>query len=296
MNCESFDARLDALLAGRCSPGEWDEAEAHLATCATCRRLFDAMAGRAGDLDDEGHETLAAAVVAKTSGSGRACASARDRLCDFVDGGLDAFDRELIEGHLARCADCSALAHAVAEQTRLLSTLVTLAPRSGIVRDVLAATSRKPIEPGVADRMLAWIGRAAERPRFSLEVAYVMTVLLLVVLGNPVAAFREATVRVQPGVSAVAGAVSRPLNEMRAAGAEKLSSVERTLAPKLTTDVASAWGDGLVDVGTQWIQARVAAPLQTLIAQVGAWAGRVVESLRSAFAATPTEPAKPGAR
>jgi predicted anti-sigma-YlaC factor YlaD len=297
MNCGSFDTRLDALLEGRCSPGEWDEAEAHLATCAKCRQLFDAMAGRAGDLDDEGHEALAAAVVATTSGSGRACASARERLCDFVDGALDAFDRELFEGHLAHCAECSALVDAVAEQTRVLSTFATLAPRGGIVRQVLAATSRKPIEPGVADKMRAWIGRAAQRPRFSLEVAYVMTVLLLVVFGNPVDAFREATVRVQPSVSAVAGAVSRPLNEMRAAGAEKLSSVERTFAPKLTTTtVASAWADGLVGGGIQWIQERVVAPLQVLVAQAGAWAGRLVESLRSAFAARPTEPPPPPAR
>jgi predicted anti-sigma-YlaC factor YlaD len=291
MNCTSFDARLDALLDGRCTAGEWSEAEAHLAACARCRQLFDALSGRAGDLDDQGHEALAASVVAKTSGGGRSCASARERLCDFVDGRLDTFDRELVDGHLSHCAECAALAGAVAEQTRVLSTFATLAPRGGIVRQVLAATSRKPIEPGIADQVRAWIGRAAQRPRFSLEVAYVMTVLLLVVFGNPVDAFREATVRVQPGVSAVAGAVSRPLNEMRAAGAERLSSVERALAPKLTaTAVVSAWGDSLTGGGIRWIQVRVVAPLQALVAHVGAWADRVIENTRRAFAGRATEP------
>jgi predicted anti-sigma-YlaC factor YlaD len=289
MNCESFDARLDALLEGRCSPAEWTEGEAHLEACARCRQLFDAISGRAGNLDDEGHEALAAAVVERTSGSGRACASARARLCDFVDGELDPFDRELVEGHLARCADCTALADAVAEQARLLPAFATLAPRGGIVREVLAATSRKPVEPTASEKIAAWIARAAQRPRFSLEVAYVMTVLLLVVLGNPVAAFREASVRMQPRVSAVAGAVGRPLNEMRAAGAENVTSRAEALLRPLKE--GSLGGDSV-----HWLQTRIVAPLQALVAQVGAWAERVIENVRRAFVAPPTEPGPPPAR
>ncbi len=97
-----------------------------------------------------------------------------------------------------------------------------------------------------------------------------MTVLLLVILGNPVDAFREASVRVQPKVTAVAGAVARPLSEMRAAGAERLSNVERAFSPKLATrGVAPAWGDSLVDGGIQWIQSKIFAPLQSLVAHVG---------------------------
>ena len=102
------------------------------------------MSGRADDLDDQGHESLAAAVVAKTSGSGRACESARERLCAFVDGELQAFDRELVEGHLSRCAACSALAAALADQAQVLPTFTALAPRHGFVGEVLAATSRRP--------------------------------------------------------------------------------------------------------------------------------------------------------
>jgi predicted anti-sigma-YlaC factor YlaD len=297
MNCQSFDARLDALLDGRCTDAEWTEAEAHQATCPRCRRLFDAMSGRADDLDEQGHESLATAVVAKTSGSGRACESARERLCAFVDRELPAFDRELVQDHLARCSACSALAVALADQAQVLPTFTALAPRHGFVGEVLAATSRKPAEPSTAEKIAAWLGRAAQRPRFSLEVAYVMTVLLLVVLGNPVAAFREASVRVQPKVSAVAGAVARPLSEMRAAGAERLSNVERALSPKLATPgVASPWGDALVAGGIQWIESRIFAPLQTLAAQVGSWAWRVFENVRRAFVVPPTEPPATGAR
>jgi predicted anti-sigma-YlaC factor YlaD len=296
MTCESFDARLDALIDGRCTQAEWAEAEAHLAACARCRHLFDAMSGRADDdLDADGHEALAAAVVAKTNGSGRACASARERLCDYVDGSLEAFDRELIVGHLAHCGECSSLAEAVAEQTRVLATFASLAPHEGLTGAVLAATSRKQPVPTPAATIAAWLRRAAQRPRFSLEVAYVMTVLMLVILGNPVDAFREASVRVQPRVSAVAGAVARPLSEMRAAGAETLSNAERALAPKLKAQgSAAAWGDALVDGGALWIRARVLAPLQALATQVGSWAWRLVEDVRRAFVASPTEP-EPGA-
>jgi predicted anti-sigma-YlaC factor YlaD len=296
MNCAQFDGRLDALLEGRCTAAEWTEAEAHQAACPRCRRLFDAMSGRADDLDDEGHEALAAAVVAKTSGSGRACESARERLCAFVDGDLQAFDRELVDGHLSRCAPCSALAAALADQAQVLPTFADLAPRHGFVGEVLAATSRRPPEPTTAEKIAAWLGRAAERPRFSLEVAYVMTVLLLVILGNPVDAFREASVRVQPKVTEVAGAVARPLSEMRAA-AERLSNVERPFSPRpATPGVAPAWGDGLVSSGIQWIESKVFAPLQSLAAHVGSWAWHVIENVRRAFVAPPTEPPATGVR
>jgi predicted anti-sigma-YlaC factor YlaD len=297
MNCARFDGRLDALLEGRCTATEWAEAEAHLAACPKCRRLFDAMSGRAGDLDDEGHEALAASVVAKTSGSGRACESARERLCAFVDGELQAFDRELVEGHLSRCAACSVLAAALADQAQVLPTFTALAPRHGFVGEVLAATSRRQPEPSVAEKITAWLGRVSQRPRFSVEVAYVMTVLLLVILGNPVAAFREASVRVQPRVSAVAVAVAKPLSQMRAAGAERLSSVERVLSPRpATPGVAAALGDGLVASGIQWLESRIVAPLQTLAAHVGSWAWNLFENVRRAFVAPPTEPPATGVR
>ena len=187
----------------------------------------------------------------------------------------------------------------------MLSTFATLAPRHGFVGEVLAATSRRPALPTTGEEEIrAWLGRAAERPRFSLEVAYVMTVLLLVVLGNPVDAFREASVRVQPRVTAVAGAVARPLSEMRAAGAERLSNVEVAFSPKLATQsVATAWGDSLVDGGMQWLQSNVLAPLQSLArgagflsAEIAAWASRVFDNVRRAFVAPPTEPPAAGVR
>ena len=131
-----------------------------------------------------------------------------------------------------------------------------------------------------------------------------MTVLLLVILGNPVDAFREASVRVQPKVTEMAGVVARPLSEMRAAGAERLSNVERAFSPRVATPgVAMAWGDGLVGGGIQWIQSTIFAPLQALargagfqLAEIAAWASRVFDNVRRAFVAPPTEPPATGVR
>jgi anti-sigma factor RsiW len=295
MNCQSYDARLDALLDGRCSQAEWDEAETHLAACARCRQVFEAMSGRGGDLDDAGHEALATAVVAKTSGAGRACDSARDRICAYVDGDLDSLDRDLVEGHLQHCAACAALAAAVAEQTAVLRTLAALPPRTTFAGQVIGATSRRPLEPSLGERIGAWLSRAAQRPRFAVEAAYVMTVLLLIVFGNPVAAFREATVRVQPRVTAVAGVVGRPLHEMRAAGAEKLARVEQALAPKGAASPAGGLKDVVMARAARWVQG-ILEPLEWLAARVGAWAAQAYVDVRTVFAGSKTEPGARPAR
>lgn len=297
MTCAEFDSRLDALLDGRCAAEQWREAEAHLAGCPTCRRLFDAVSGRADDsLDDEGHEALASAVLARTSGE--TCASARERLCNLVDGELAGFDRELVEGHLARCRDCSAVATALAEQARVLPSFAELMPRVSLVPGVLGATSQRPVEPSFAERAGAWLRRLSERPRFSLEVAYVMTVLLLVILGNPVDAFKEASVRVQPRVSAVAQAVSGPLARVREAGAEQIANVERALAPRFAekeNELGSSPADFKMLLDGWW-QRFLAGPFESIAREVRAWAGRAASALLGSSGRAASEPAQPPAR
>jgi len=81
---------------------------------------------------------------------------------------------------------------------------------------------------------------------------------------------------------------------MRAAGAEKLSRVEQALAPRAVGEAAgTGWKDAVIDGGLRWFQSRIVAPLQSLVAGVGAWAGEVYANLRRAFV---TMPAEPGAR
>jgi predicted anti-sigma-YlaC factor YlaD len=291
MTCEAFETRLDALLDGRCSADQWRETEAHLAGCTRCRRVFDAMSGRADDMDAEGHESLSQAVVAKTSGGG--CSTARQRLCDFVDGALAPFDRNLVDGHLARCSSCAALAAALAETTALLPSFAGLSPRVGVVREVLTATSRRPVRPTFGGRVSAWWARAAQRPRFSLEVAYVLTVLLVIVLGNPVDAFKEAAVRAQPRVGVAVEAMSRPLAHVRAVGEKTWTNVERAIKPKaepvgsFAEDRALLW---------QWWQTHVDAPVRSIMSQLSDWMGQVVDAIRRAMGASATEPAPPAVR
>lgn len=237
------------------------------------------------ELDADGHEALTRAILARTSGS--ACGSARERLCDFVDGALDGFDRGLVDGHLAHCLACSALAAALAEVTSVLPSFASLAPRASVVDRVLLATSRRTAVPSLGDRLAAWLGRAAARPRFSLEVAYVMTVLLLVVFGNPVAAFRDASVRIEPRVAAVAGAVSRPIARARAAGEERLSSVGRAIAPR--PEAVGTLEQGRARVLKAW-QTYVDAPVRAIVLQVRDWAERTVGELRAIFGAAAREP------
>ncbi len=237
------------------------------------------------ELDASGHEALTRAILAKTSGN--ACGSARERLCDFVDDTLAPFDRSLMDGHLAHCHACADLAAALAESAAVLPSFVSLAPRMSVVLDVLRATSRRPVEPGLGERLSAWLGRVAARPRFSLEVAYVLTVLLLVVLGNPVDAFRDASVRVEPRVAAVANAVGRPIARARAAGEETLTSVGRAIKPKAEAVGTLAQGRLLL---WQYWQSHVDAPVRAIVLQVREWAERAVLEVRTIVGGKGSEP------
>jgi hypothetical protein len=237
------------------------------------------------ELDDVGHEALTQGILARTSGRG--CAAARERLCGFVDDALAPFDRGLVDGHLAHCAGCAALAATLAETASVLPSFASLAPRASVVSDVLRATSRRPARPAFGERVSAWLARAAQRPRFSLEVAYVLTVLLLVVLGNPVDAFRDASVRVQPRMSVVADAVGRPIAQMRAAGQGTLTSVERAIRPK--TEALGTLAQGRTLLWQFW-QTTVDAPVRAVVLRVREWAGRVVNELRTIVGAPAGEP------
>ena len=237
------------------------------------------------ELDAGGHEALTQAILARTSGN--ACGAARERLCDFVDGALAPFDRDLTDGHLAHCPACAHLAAALADSTIVLPSFVSLAPRTSVVFDVLRATSLRPAEPGLGERLSAWLGRLAARPRFSLEVAYVLTVLLLLVLGNPVAAFRDASVRVEPRVAAVASAVGRPIAKVRAAGEETLSNVSRAIKPRAGAVGTLAQGRALL---WEYWQTYVDAPVRAVVLQLREWAEVALRELRTMTSAKSGEP------
>ncbi len=261
MDCARFDRRLDALLEGSCSAVEWQEAEAHAAACARCRLLLDAMAGFGGSQDAAEAASLADAVLARTSGA--PCGAARERLGDLVDGELEGIDRELVEGHLARCRACAELAAAMARASQLLPSFAALQPPADLAPAVIAATSRRPPAPTFDERVSVWLSRLAARPRFSLEAAYVCTLLVFVLVGNPVAAFRETSARgrelAQPRVEQVLERVAAgPAGLIREIGG---AIARRAETPQGEAGVASR-AAALLSPAWEWVSTRVFAPLR----------------------------------
>ncbi len=278
MDCRDFDRLLDTLLEGHCAQDDWQHAQAHLAACARCGRLFDALAGRGASLHRADEDSLTASILARTSGA--ACAAARDRLCDYGDGRLNAFDGELIAAHLGRCEACSRLAHASALAGFLLPSFAEIQPPASFTAEVLRETCDRPALPSLGDRVVAWLQRAALRPRFSVEAAYVLTLVLLLILGDPVKAFREASTKgtayVQPRVALAAHRLADPLDTARALGSHTLDA----LATK-SHGVRAASDDVVASVLAWWSRS-VEAPVRAAIAEVATWVRITLEAIREA--------------
>jgi predicted anti-sigma-YlaC factor YlaD len=294
MDCADFDRRLDALLDGTCPPEEWQRAEVHLAGCSRCRQLLNALGGRAGSetLDEDGEISLTASVLAVTSGS--PCVAARGRLCDFVDHTLPAFDRGLVEAHLERCASCAALSDALARVTAVLPSFAELSPPGFFTGRVLAVTSRRVVEPRLGEQVAAWLARAALRPRFSVAVAYVVTALIVLLVGDPVDAFRrtvdQGAVYVQPAIAAVGDEVVARVTAARELGAEAFNAVAaRTPRPDST---ATGWDAGVAAV-RQWLASNVGAPLASWIERVSQWIQAALDALVHLVRPEPPGPTPP---
>jgi predicted anti-sigma-YlaC factor YlaD len=296
MNCAEFDRLLDSLLDGTCSPDEWRRAEAHRGGCARCRQLLDALSGRSTSdlLDEAGHASFTAAVLARTSGS--PCVAARDRLCDYVDNALPSFDHGLVEAHLERCQSCSALAGALARANAVLPLFAELVPPGSLATAVLAATSRRGAQPSIGEQVAAWLARAAMRPRFSVSVAYVATLLIVLVLGDPVRAVRQTmdqgSAYVQPVVVAVGEQIVARMDGARRLGAETISAASAlTERPE---GAAVNWDAGVSAV-RKWLAANLGAPLASAIERVSQWIQQTMDALARLVRGEPAAPTPPAA-
>ena len=292
MNCQDFDRRLEALLDGACQESDWTEAESHVAGCPRCRALFEGAAGRGPALDEAGQTSLTADILRRTGGD--PCGSARDRLCGFVDGTLDAFDRELVAGHLSTCQPCAATADALVRCAAVLPSFAAVRPPGPFVTDVMAATSSRPAQPSVFDWAGEWLQRAAMRPRFSLEVAYVCTLLLVIVFGNPVKAFKETASRgaafAQPRVDVAVERLAAPLAAARARGETVVKTVERFSSAASASPASS----GLVERAQRWWEAGVVQRVRSLLGAAAEWV-RSAQELADGLAAS-LMGKEPGAR
>ena len=163
----------DALLDGTLARMSREERLRHVEDCPECRERLEAIA-----LADETPELpdLAGEVLARTSGG--ACASARARLCDRVDGRLGAVDRELVDAHLRHCTECAEL---LVELERLpddLARLASVEPGAGFVEQVLERTSRRRRRVPRGFDLADLFARLLARPRVAWEGAFVATLLL----------------------------------------------------------------------------------------------------------------------
>ncbi len=251
--CAFVDTWLDHWMAGRVPDAVAHRLEAHIATCERCARLAAVVRGDEEHAGRNAAEVeFLSAVLDRTSGS--ACARAESQLPCLVDEELDAASREMLEGHLAHCTPCSRLLAALQEAEAVLPRLADVQPPPWFAESVLrATTAAEPLSAGVvrmrgrAAAFGQWWLRVLARPRASLELAYAATVLLIVLFGNPVAAFHEAEQR----AGRLAGTVPvARLTEELAVKKAAASTIERLIAPFVA--VANAVANELSE---RWRQA-----------------------------------------
>jgi hypothetical protein len=212
---------------------------------------------------------MTSAVLARTTGS--ACQRALTLLGGQPDGPFDAHTEALVEGHLDHCAACSAIATTLAETRAVLATLVELEPGTDFAAHVVAATSGR----FASARSSAWArlaarwawprvvgGRASAgwqrmlaRPRLSLELAYLATVLIVVIVGNPGliadALGARANGPATSGVASAAVGVGQPAAAVQGPGSLIPSIVDRALREVEATRTSAARG-------WSWLVERVA--------------------------------------
>jgi hypothetical protein len=182
--CRDFEDRLGDILAGALSAADLRPAMEHPAECPRCRRLMDVARGKLDLLPSGSGQVLAREVLRSTSGP--ACGRAREQICDFADGELSGDDARLLEIHIESCRECAGLSQVLKELHAELPRMAELDPGPIFTREVLAATTGKQSSsPGGLEVLAAWWNAVIRRPRFAWEAAYVGTLLLALVIGNP---------------------------------------------------------------------------------------------------------------
>lgn len=196
MNCTALLAQVERVIDGTLPSSERAAAIEHLAACPRCREIVAVLETDLGFLSREAPAGLAEAVLDRTSG--RPCGRAREWLCALVDEdeSVDGLDRELVEGHLATCADCAALQRALVGLRDDLPAFAELEPDPQFVARVTAATSvrRRPVRVagGLGFVRGGWLDALLGRSRLAWEAGYVGALLLWLTFGASWAPLRAA--------------------------------------------------------------------------------------------------------
>ena len=271
--CALVDRWLDDWLAGRLDAALTQRVDEHVSRCLRCQRLTaiatDAEAGVGDGLADD---ALLSAVLNQTTGS--PCARAETLLPALADEELDTDSREILQAHLAHCDNCSRLLAALQEARQVLPALAEIEPPLGFAQRVIAVTTTAPAP--------AWWWRVLARPRASLELAYVATVLLVVLLGNPVGAFYQAEQR----ASQLAGGV--PVAEL--SGQFGMAGFAQETIGRFVAGVASVVNAVQSEIVARLNQVRdIMRDIETAITNAIVWIAHI--DLRQMFGAG--QPAQP---
>ena len=247
-DCRSFEDVLEAYLDGTLTGRDARAARQHLRTCADCHELAT-IAGA----PIEATPDLTAHVLERTSGS--SCDHVRGSLCDHVDGRAEAVDAELIRMHLSNCEDCATLSIVLTELTAGLPSLAEIDPGEQFTAEVLARTapSRARSARWIEQFVEGW-DRLIQRPRFALEGAYVMTVLLLVILGVPGALLAGAPAKmVETAKHEIASPVTRTVVELGVTVTERTKQTMDTTGAKVAEE-AQAKAEGMAAYSKRMIE------------------------------------------
>jgi predicted anti-sigma-YlaC factor YlaD len=183
MDCARLHELLDAHLAGRLSPGEVADLEAHLADCEECAGVVATLAReQVSPLDDA---SVVRPVLAATTG--RTCATVQEVLAGEPD--RDDEERAWAEEHTRQCVRCAAVARVLGELPVILPTFASEDPGPDFTAEVLLETLERPslwkvFVTRVTDHFRSW----QRRPAFAQELSYALTValvLITVVPGSP---------------------------------------------------------------------------------------------------------------
>jgi predicted anti-sigma-YlaC factor YlaD len=239
VDCRRFERIMEAFLDGTLTEPEARAAQEHLRRCADCRELAE-IAGA----PPEAAPDLTAAVLARTTGS--SCGHAREGLCDYVDGRAGSVDAELIRMHVSNCEACATLSNVLTELAADLPALAEMHPDERFTADVLARTlPRGKKTPRWIEQLLQSWDRLLQRPRFALEGAYVMTLLMLVVLGVPGALLAGAPGRVaRAATHEIAEPVQQTVVELKATVSERAQQTLESTGTRAADEARSA-ADGV---------------------------------------------------
>ncbi len=265
MNCTRFGDLLADFLDQSLSVEDSAAAHDHLSRCLECRTLLQIVRDGVNILPMEEPEQFSDLVLARTSGA--ACPRVESCLWDFVAGEQASDEMDLVIMHLRHCPACKSMAAKMGLLRETLPAMSDIDPGESFAISVVGhiRSMRRP-QPSFKARFHAWWQCMVQRPLFSLEVAYIATLLMFFVF-SPVLPFREMAVQTIPAVWAHAkdpassrlqsltSTLSLSQSEFTGSCRDIWKSTEQSVNSMLSRSIQNARGwqrEGTTDLKLYW--------------------------------------------